>query len=68
MPTKMVPDFGPGSRTLVPAGAFVYRNGLNYLNGLPKWTFIYGFECLSCILYPHNGLQKSQRVENASSE
>ena len=24
-------------------GAFVYRNGLNYRNGLPEWTFICGF-------------------------
>ena len=22
------------------------RNGLNYRNGLPEWTFICGFECL----------------------
>ena len=24
-------------------GAFVYRNGQNYRNGLPEWTFISGF-------------------------
>ena len=32
-------------------GAFVYRNGLNYRNGLPEWTFICGFEYLYCISY-----------------
>ena len=49
------------------AGAFVYRNGLNYRNGLPEWTFIYGFECMQRILYAQKGLQTPQRVESTSS-
>ena len=32
------------------------RNGLNYRNGLPKWTFICGFECLLCMLYAQNDI------------
>ena len=36
---------------------FVYRNGPNYRNGLPEWTFICGFECLQCILCAQNDLQ-----------
>ena len=35
----------------VQRGAFLYRNGHNYRNGLPEWTLCYGFGCYLIILY-----------------
>ena len=36
------------------------QNGLNYRNGLPEWTFIYGFECCNAF-YMHIMAYRSHR-------
>ena len=43
-------------------GAFVYRNGPNYRNGLPEWTLICGFEYFLCTLLGQSGLELPQKV------